>query len=106
MLSRLANTVSRGGFLICNAEVSTTNPGADSAEMVLVNAPITSADDSTLPFHRASSAAVYRFVHDRVQQAAAFLLSPENTLKTHVKLAQVSVMFLPLSANKSIFDFL
>ena len=85
--------LSRGGFLISNTEVSTINYGVGSGEMVLVNGPTTSAEDSPPPAHRASYDAVYRFVHDRVQQAAAFLLNPEDTIKTHVRLSEVSFIF-------------
>ena len=88
-------TESRGGYLISNAEVGTTNHGIDSREMVLVNAPSISVEDSPPPIHRASHADVYRFAHDRVQQAAALLLNPEDTLKTHVKLAEVSTSLSP-----------
>ena len=85
--------MSRGGFLISNTEVSTVNHGDGSGEMVLINGPTTSAEDSPPAAHRTSYDAVYRFVHDRVQQAAAFLLNPEDTIKTHVKLAEVSFIF-------------
>ena len=90
--------MSRGGFLISNAEVGTAIYGADPEEMVLLNAPVAGVEKST-SLSRASFAAVYRFVHDRVQQAAAILLSPEDTLKTHVKLAEVSFIS-PLKVTK------
>ena len=89
--------MSRGGFLISNTEVSTVNHGVGSGEMVLVNGPIASAEDSPPPAHRNSYEAVYRFVHDRVQQAAAFLLNSEDTIKTHVKLAEVSFILYSFS---------
>ena len=79
--------MTRGGFLISNAEVGTAT---DSGEIVLMNAPTPSEEVPLPSIHRASRAAVYRFVHDRVQQAAALLLNSEATRKTHVKLAEVS----------------
>ena len=87
--------MTRGGFLISNAEVGATNHERNSGKMVLVNAPSTSTDNPIPPAHRSSSVDVYRFVHDRVQQAAALLFNCEDTRKTHVKLAEVSNLHNP-----------
>lgn len=48
----------------------------------------------------------YYFVHDRIQQAAAQLLSEEKIPQVHLKLAEVSESVIPISRSlfiKSIF---
>jgi hypothetical protein len=90
--------------LIPSADEVLEDPATDyksSGEMVLVNAPLITTPSP--PTARTSFCASYRFAHDRVQQAAACLLSPKDTLETHIKLAEVSFLNILLIPSLDFF---
>jgi hypothetical protein len=69
----------------------------DSGGILLVNAPTPPARLNSPPLKPQPTTTVlrscYRFAHDRIQQAASCLLSREETMQTHIKIAEVCLSY-------------